>query len=119
MEERAFDLTLQIERTKAIIDYHKHLTTVCTASMILVSAFYEKLFPHPTYRFLISFVVMGFLLSILGSMTVHTMYAAKFPPWKGGKPFENGAITVGTLLAWGGFIVGISCIALFFLLNAY
>ncbi len=118
MEERTFDITLQIERTKAIIDYHKHLTTVCTASMILVSAFYEKLFPHPTYRFLINFVVFGFLLSILGSMAVHTIYAAKFPPWKGGKPFENTIITLGTVLAWAGFTIGVLCIALFFLFNA-
>jgi hypothetical protein len=118
MEERAFEVQLAIERTKAVIDYVKHLTTVSTGSLILVSAFYEKLFPNPAYRILIVAVIVGFLTSILGSVALHTVYAAKFPPWKGAKRFDNTLVTIGIVLTWSGFIAGVLSIGLFVILNA-
>lgn len=120
MEDRAFEQTLRIERTKAVIDYHKHFTTVSTASLIVVSTFHEKVFPHATHRFLVAFTVLGFLSSIVGSLAVHTIYAAKFPPAGGATyPFENGVIAVGLLATWLGFIAGVAAIALFVLVNVF
>ena len=117
MDEKILAIQLEMERTKSRIDYVKHLTTLSTGALILVSAFSDKLFPHPLYGFLINLAIISFLVSILGSVALHTIYVAKFPPIKGGSHFDNKVITVGLVIAWLGFIGGIISLGVFVLAN--
>jgi hypothetical protein len=110
MEEKEFEFKIRLERVKCSIDYVKHLTTLSTGALILVSAFSEKLFPHPRYGFLITLMVIGFLAAILGAVTIHTLLLASFPPRKSQTPWEEKLMGFCTTVAWLGFLGG--CISL-------
>jgi len=54
----------EIEIYKIEFDYLKHLTTICTGSILLIIAFLEKLFTSPQWKPLIAFALVAFLIAI-------------------------------------------------------
>ena len=52
-----------IEQTKALIEYFKHLTTLSTGSIVLITTFLEKLFANPSWRLAVVISIAGFMLS--------------------------------------------------------
>jgi hypothetical protein len=49
-------------------DWYKHLTTVSTGSVLLITAVTKALFPHPRVAWLLVVALAGFLLSALVSV---------------------------------------------------
>ncbi|MGL6420209.1 hypothetical protein ACSZMW_21695 [Aeromonas allosaccharophila] len=56
---------LYIEQQKVALDYIKHVTTLCTGSILTLALLLEKFFNKPEYSFLILVAFAGFLISIL------------------------------------------------------
>ena len=54
-----------IEAQKVVFDYIKHLTTLNTGSIVLLTILLEKFFKNPAWRALISVIVGGFVLSVV------------------------------------------------------
>jgi hypothetical protein len=61
----------QIESRKLQADYLKHLTTLSTGSIVIISTFMEKLFRAPSWKLLVAMSLGGFTLCILGSLFLH------------------------------------------------
>jgi hypothetical protein len=54
-----------IEAQKVVFDYIKHLTTLNTGSIILLTILLEKFFKTPAWGFMVSVIFGGFVLSII------------------------------------------------------
>ena len=106
------DFQAGIERTKAMIDHAKHLTTLSTGSIVLVAAFVEKAFPAPIWKPVAMVSLLAFLLSILAAV----IFQAMVIPMIGKSETSNRAVNVGagSLMAlWVAFFIGILLLALF------
>jgi amino acid transporter len=107
------------ERYKALTDYYKHLTTLSTGSIVLVTTFLDKLFHKPLWKALVVISIMGFMISVLASVVAYTIIVAYHAP---GDQIERPEWAkhlglIGIILTWTGFLVGILSLASFALRN--
>ncbi|ELI5447095.1 hypothetical protein ACJXWG_004570 [Vibrio parahaemolyticus] len=56
---------LYVEQQKVVLDYIKHVTALCTGSVVTLALLLEKFFQEPKCSWLILSCFGGFLLSIL------------------------------------------------------
>lgn len=56
------------EGFKLQYDFYKHLTTLSTASILLLVTFIEKIFPQPKWKMLVGVSFILLLISILASL---------------------------------------------------
>ena len=99
-------------------DYLKHLTTLATGSIVLISTFIEKFAPHPRWRLAVVLSLLGFLVAIIGALAAMTdlvFYAARSDGSRWTWLVVMGR--VGLIVAWTGFCVGITSLTLFTLKN--
>ncbi len=54
-----------VEAQKVIFDYIKHITTLDTGAIVLLTALLEKFFKTPEWKILITLTFSGFILSII------------------------------------------------------
>ena len=54
-----------IESQKMVLDYLKHITTLDTGAMVLLTVLLEKFFQQPQWKFLVIAVFSSFVISIL------------------------------------------------------
>jgi len=108
-----------IEFHKAFFDYLKHITTLSTGSVILLAAFLEKLFVQPKWKFLVAVALVGFMLSVVASVIVHSMMIINFEP--GEEPTDKETMALVTILigAWLGFLIGIVSLTIFSIKNLF
>jgi hypothetical protein len=106
---------MQAEQAKLTSDYLKHLTTLSTGSILLITTFLEKLFPHPHWRWAMIAALLGLLISVLGAVAAMTLVLVDV-----NKPLEGGGTTFAGLtlvLTWTGFCIGIFALTLFAIRN--
>jgi hypothetical protein len=117
LSDRQFQRKLESYRAER--DFYKHLTTLSTASVILIATFLEKVFPNPEWRELVNASLSGFAISVVGCAVMYALAVvdtdselslhAQMPTrWVGWLP-----ITAGL----GGFFVGIASLAAFAIHN--
>jgi hypothetical protein len=56
-----------IEQTKLMYDHTKHVTTLCTGSILILIAFLEKLTNQPAWKFMIKAALALFISSIIAA----------------------------------------------------
>ena len=99
-------------------DFLKHLATLSSGSILLMVAFLEKLFKQPTWRFLICASLVSFTCSIVGSIFIQIMvilqFHGGFQKGEGDWPFR-----IFSVMAFGGFLLGIISLVVFALRNLY
>ena len=103
---------------KAMFDYLKHVSTLATGSIVLLSVFLDKLFKQPTLKWCVTAAVTSFFLSLLASTVVYTVAALNYP--RPGKILDDADINImviGLLATWIGFLAGIGAITVFFIAN--
>lgn len=106
------------EKAAAWSDYLKHLTTLSTGAIVLISVFVEKFAPHPHYRAAVIASLLGFLAAILGSLAVMTALMIATDIGAGNAPQWAAKMAIyGMYVAWAGFAIGISSLTLFTLEN--
>jgi hypothetical protein len=117
MSDRQFKRKLESYRAER--DFYKHLTTLSTASVVLIATFLVKVFPNPDWKELVNVSLSGFAVSVVGCAVMYALAVldtdselslhAQMPTrWVGWLP-----ITAGL----GGFFVGIASLAAFAIHN--
>ena len=111
------------EQYTALYDYLKHLSTLSTGSILVITAFLEKLFTQPEWKISVGISLVGFLLTVVGVIIFHsitvieqTLYSedeSNIPDWLG----MTGLISI--LISWFSFIVAIVSMTVFALKNLY
>jgi hypothetical protein len=117
LSDRQFQRKLESYRAER--EFYKHLTSLSTASVVLIATFLEKVFPNPEWKDLIGVSLGGFAISVVGcavmyalavldtdsELSLHTQMPTR---WVGWLPISAGL---------GGFFVGIASLAAFAIQN--
>ncbi|HEY6896129.1 MAG TPA: hypothetical protein VI279_02625 [Rhodocyclaceae bacterium] len=108
-----------IEGAKLGYDFFKHMTTLSTASLLLLSTLLEKFFRAPSWTALIGATFVGLIASLVFSLIA--MFSLSITVTRSGdtkEPFEALA-GLGVVGSVGGFLIGIIALATFTLKNFY
>ena len=117
LSDRQFQRKLESYRAER--DFYKHLTTLSTASVVLIATFLVKVFPNPDWKELVNISLSGFAVSVVGcavmyalavldtdsELSLHKQMPTRWVSWL--------PITAGL----GGFFVGIATLAAFAIHN--
>lgn len=111
---------IQLELVKCQIDYIKQITTLSTGSILLLTAFLEKLFSRPAWKLAVVVAFVGFLSSVVGAILAHTMLveskqffvSENVPPTSTGRLFLTSLVVM-----WGGFLIGMTALGIFAVRN--
>jgi hypothetical protein len=117
LSDRQFQRKLESYRAER--DFYKHLTSLSTASVVLIATFLEKAFPNSEWRDLVNISLGAFAVSVVGCATMYALAVLdtdselslhkQMPTrWVWWLP-----ITAGL----GGFFVGIASLAAFAMHN--
>jgi hypothetical protein len=109
------------EESKLLHDYLKHLSTLCTGSILIIAAFLEKIITHPAWKFLVAVSIASFLVSVVGTVAAQT-FALSTMHEEGGDGTVVSIVSifvapVALIAAWAGFLVGIVSIGVFAIKN--
>jgi hypothetical protein len=108
-----------IETQKIVFDYIKHITTLDTGSIVLLSTLLENIFPNANWKPLIVVVFAGFSISI-GSLTLcgfGIIRSIRTP-----ESIGTGLVRFTTytfILGLLAFLVGLVSLAIFTILNLF
>jgi hypothetical protein len=117
LSDRQFQRKLESYRAER--DFYKHLTTLSTASVVLIATFLVRVFPNPEWKDLVNVSLSGFAVSVVGcavmyalavldtdsELSLHKQMPTRWVSWL--------PITAGL----GGFFVGIATLAAFAIHN--
>jgi hypothetical protein len=117
LSDRQFQRKLESYRAER--DFYKHLTTLSTASVVLIATFLVKVFPNPDWKELVNISMSGFAVSVVGCAVMYALsvidtdselsHHTQMPTrWVGWLPLTAGL---------GGFFVGIASLAAFAIHN--
>ena len=117
LSDRQFQRKLESYRAER--DFYKHLTTLSTASVVLIATFLAKVFPNPEWKNLIDISLSGFAISVVGCAVMYalavldtdselSLHKQMPTQWVGWLPMTAGL---------GGFFVGIASLAAFAIHN--
>ena len=125
----------RVEGEKLFEDFYKHLTTLNTGAILLLSTVLEKAYVNPQGKFFIAAALVCFIISIVTSsaailLTANHLrgraYWEKAPPhfrprtlllWQYDQDVTMRVIT--TVLCWTSFLLGLISLALFALFNFF
>jgi hypothetical protein len=102
-----------------VAEYIRHLNTLSTGSVLLITIFLEKLFVQPRWKVLVGAALVGFLMAVIGGVAVYSVSVlnpTEDLPKGCGLSFLIGS---GLVFMWFGFLVGIISMAIFALRNLY
>ncbi len=119
MTEDATIEQFEVDGRKMLFDAFKHLTTLSTGSILLLSALLKDFFAQPEWAFLVAVVLCCFLVSTVGSVIV--MIAFGDTVLNAGKPTGTissaGAISV--FVSAISFLAGVFGLVVFAIKNFY
>ena len=103
------------EYMKIEIDYFKHLSTLSTGAIVILTVFIDKLFANPIWKPAIIVAFFAFLLSGIAATVVYSIIVARQEPLvRAGSTdnlgFYGMLITLGT---WGLFFIGLLALSVF------
>ena len=104
--------TAHEESWKLQYDIYEHLTTLSTASILLLITFLEKLFAKPVWKGLVFVGLCSLFASILASFIVMNLMASQVREMKVDQRFVGRNLTV-IFLALGTFLLGIISLIIF------
>jgi hypothetical protein len=102
-----------IEQLKLMADYLKHITTLSTGSIVLLTIFLEKLFVKPRWKHLVRTSLCGFTLSLIASVIAFTGLLYPLPATAGGRDLGGPVWAIGLIGTWLGFLVGVISLTAF------
>ena len=108
----------EIAKRKEILVYLRHLTTLCTGSILLIVTFLEKLFANPELKGLVIVSMFCFLIAILGALIAQFLIAGNLNVTaKKIAKSEAYVSAYAVLVAWIGFFCGVISLAVFAIKN--
>jgi len=106
-----------MEQMKLMADYLKHVATLSTGSLILLTIFLEKLFSKPRWRILVTIALCGFTLSLVGSVVAFQGLLQPLSILEGSVATGNTLWRIGGFGTSSGFLLGVVCLAVFGIRN--
>ena len=102
-------------------DIYKHLITLDTGAIVLLIGLVEKLYPNPIKKGAMVISLISFVVSIFGSLVMLVIIITDMGMGGGfgSNSIENFAGLLGTLTAWGGFLMGVLSLVFFGIKNLY
>ena len=120
--QKHYDYDKEIEATKVWIDYLKHIATLSTGSIVLLSTFLEKVFAKPAWKAAVVLSLLGFLVAIIASLVSMSALTVRSENWtfktkeeKWIEPVQY----VGMLVCWCGFATGMVSLTIFTIRNLF
>jgi hypothetical protein len=110
----------QTEYYKAVFEFHRHLISLSTGSVLLISVFLEKLFTQPKWKALVIVALSSFLLSIIASVITYTLYIENMPGNQDGQNWPSGQEAIAGLsliVSWGCLLLGLLALSAFTIRN--
>lgn len=111
----------EIEIYKFEFEYIKYITTLCTASILLVVTFIEKLFKNPEWKICVAIALCSFLLSSIICAFSQACIIEKVSE-KENLERRNKVqkLTIGLIFfSLLSYLVGVTCLVLFGLKNLF
>jgi len=108
-----------IELIKLMYDYIKHITTLCTGSILIVVAFNERLAIQPSWKGLLKTSLVLFIVSIVSaSITLLGLSVLSDPEFvrsgsKEGLWGESKVLTIAFIMTWTSFVLGLLSLVTF------
>lgn len=121
---KAITIKADEEAVKLQYDAFKHLTTLNTASILLLVAFLEKLFINPRAKFLVAFAFLCFIVSILTSFVLMILLSGimrftQYVPRDKDRDYVEKHLARFLLTSVMSFVVAIICLSVFALINLF
>lgn len=113
----------KIESIKFVSDFFKHLTAIATGSILLIATLLDKIFTHPQWKFTVIVALSAFLFCVLGCILAMASFSMMSSEWgedipdEGFIKFAMRLLLIGSLIAWGGFLVGLISFTTFTIRN--
>jgi hypothetical protein len=106
---------------KSIYEHLKHVATLTTGSILLLSTFLEKVFKQPAYAWLVGLSIGALFVALVASLVSYAGFLLAFPrpTSMGTEDPVKGIGIAGLMTMWVSFTVGVGAIAAFFLINWY
>lgn len=101
------------ERRKLLADYFKHIATLATGSIIIVSALAERYRDVPNARTVVGASLAAFVLSMVGAVHAHFIVILD-PPGPHPRRMLRLAVFVSSL----GLVAGLTILAIFALVSS-
>jgi hypothetical protein len=101
-----------------VAEYIKHLNTLSTGSILLMTIFLDKLFAQPRWKVLVALTLISFLASVIGGVGAYSLTVIDPTGDSPGKT-ELRLALLCTILLWAGFVAGILCLAIFAIRNLF
>lgn len=103
------------EHAKNFFEYLRHLTTLSTGAILLLTAFLEKIFPHPKWKAVVVGSLASFCVAVVASVLTYTVMIYRAP----GGPSDKLDAVAGCSLytTWIGFLTGILLLTIFAIKN--
>jgi hypothetical protein len=100
-------------------DVMKHVATLSTGSLVLLATFLEKLFLHPQWIWLVAVSLIGFALSIVGTLAWQILSLLHISAVRSKRAglIAGGVVLPVIAAALGGFLVGVASLATFAVKN--
>lgn len=110
----------EIEGLKLFYDTFKHLTTLSTASLLLLATLLEKFFKAPLWTTLIGVTFFALIVSLVSALSAMLAYGSFIHSLDNRDARYVKVLGIGGIVgALGGFIVGIIALVTFTLRNFY
>ncbi|MGZ5802373.1 MAG: hypothetical protein ACXWJK_13710 [Burkholderiaceae bacterium] len=106
---------------KAIYEHLKHVATLTTGSILLLSTFLEKVFKEPQQSWLVGLSLGSLFVALVASLVSYAGFLLAFPrsiSMSIDKPLKLISVA-GLTIMWMSFVIGVGSIATFFLVNWY
>ena len=107
----------QQESIKLYFEFYKHLTTLSTGAIVILSTLLEKLFENPEGTVYVKWSLISFIISVIASVMLMGFMARRQASYGETDKFRDPAGYIIHYIVWWGFIAGISCLASFAWVN--
>jgi hypothetical protein len=110
------------EFPKQFVEYVKHLTALSTGSILILTAFLEKVFVQRKWKAFVLFSLLGFGTSVIAAVITYTQLLDLFSVVDEAtkeKRLDSTLFFVSVLLIWIGFLVGIVALLVFCIRNLF
>lgn len=108
-----------IEAYTTLFDYLKHITTLCTGSILLMVAFLEKLFTTPEWKACVAVSLISFVLSVVCSLIGQVAVIEMIDDRKTVASWAHPLFWRMIIGVWISFVVGLVSLLVFALKNLY
>jgi hypothetical protein len=110
----------EIEGLKLFYDTFKHLTTLSTASLLLLATLLEKFFKAPLWTILIGVTFFALIVSLVAALSAMLAYGSLIHSSEDQDARYMKVLGIGGIVgALGGYLVGIIALVAFTLKNFY